>query len=401
LAAFSWRVAAARAEPAVARDGAPPLAALEVSVAEAAILREPSSDAARRGSAPIGAVLPVFEERTGPGCRGHWLAVAPEAFVCEDATRVTELRAEPLDARELLTPDGLPYRYYFVSKDGSFGYDALETAEQSVPATQLQPGFGVALRRTAHQSGGEAYGLTSHGFWVPLRDLAPASPPAFRGSGWNDSVAWVIRDGAPQFSAPGKRLRGRVVERLTTVSVSEERRVDGISYSRVGETSWLRTDDLRRPLRATPPPEILPLERWLDVDLARQTLVAYRGETPLFATLVSTGRGARGTETSTPPGTFRIWVKLRTSDMDNTDDAGARENYAIAAVPWVMYFERGYGLHGAFWHRRFGEVKSHGCVNLSPSDAEHLFHWTSPRVYPGWSAALPSPHDRGTLIRVH
>lgn len=391
------------AAPVAARKGshAAPLAAVKVSVPEAAIFREPSSDAARRGSAQSGAVLPLFGARTGPGCRGRWLAVAPEAFVCEDAVVASEQVAPALDARELLSPDGLPYHYYFVSKDGSFGYEALETAEQSVPGTQLQPGFGVALKRVAHQSGGEAYGLTSHGFWVPLRDLAPARVPSFRGSAWSDSLAWVIHDATPEFLAPGKRRRGSNVERLTTVSVLEERRVDGVAYARVSETRWVRSDDLRRPAGATPPPEILPSERWLDVDLARQTLVAYQGETPLFATLVSTGRGPRGSEASTPSGTFRIWVKLRDSDMDNIDDAGAHENYAIAAVPWVMYFEKGYGLHGAFWHQRFGEVKSHGCVNLSPSDAEQLFHWTGPRVYPGWSAALPSPHDRGTLVRVH
>lgn len=375
--------------------------AVSVIAPETPIFREPSSESPRRGTAQSGAVLPAFAALAGPGCRGRWLAVAPEAFVCDEGVTDSTAAAAPLDAPSLLTPDGLPFRYYFVSKDGSFGYDALETAEQSVPATQLQPGFGVALSRTAHQSGGEAYGLTSHGFWVPLRDLAPAAPLAFRGSAWSDSLAWVVRDGAPEFSAPGKRRQGRTVERLTTVSVLEEQRVGGVTYARVAETSWLRSDDLRRPMRTAPPTEALPLERWLDVDLTRQTLVAYVGEKPQFATLVSTGRGSRMSETSTPEGVFRVWVKLRASDMDNTDDAGAHENYAIAAVPWVMYFEKGYGLHGAFWHRRFGETRSHGCVNLSPGDAERLFYWTSPRVYPGWSASLPSPHDPGTLVRVH
>jgi hypothetical protein len=86
--------------------------------------------------------------------------------------------------------------------------------------------------------------------------------------------------------------------------------------------------------------------------------------------------------------------------MDNVEDLEARENYAIEAVPWVMFFERGYGLHGTFWHRRFGEKRSHGCVNLAPLDAEYLFFFTEPRLYPGWTAALPTPRDPGTLIRV-
>ncbi len=86
--------------------------------------------------------------------------------------------------------------------------------------------------------------------------------------------------------------------------------------------------------------------------------------------------------------------------MDNLDDESAAENYAIQAVPWVMYFEKGYGLHGTFWHRDFGNKHSHGCVNLTPLDAERLFAWTSPRLPPGWSAALPTSYEPGTLIRV-
>jgi hypothetical protein len=86
--------------------------------------------------------------------------------------------------------------------------------------------------------------------------------------------------------------------------------------------------------------------------------------------------------------------------MDNVEDLATRENYAIEAVPWVLFFKRGYGLHGTFWHHRFGEVKSHGCVNLAPIDSERVFSWASPRLFPGWTAALPTPREPGTLVRV-
>jgi len=136
------------------------------------------------------------------------------------------------------------------------------------------------------------------------------------------------------------------------------------------------------------------------VDIASQVLTAYVGERPVFATLVSTGRGNDGSVLATPRGAHRLWVKLRGSNMDNLDDESAAENYAIQAVPWVMYFERGYGLHGTFWHRAFGSKHSHGCVNLTPLDAERLFGWTSPKLPPGWSAALPTSYEPGTLVRV-
>jgi hypothetical protein len=69
-------------------------------------------------------------------------------------------------------------------------------------------------------------------------------------------------------------------------------------------------------------------------------------------------------------------------------------------VPWVQYFAKGVGLHGAFWHRSFGHVRSHGCVNLSPLDAERLFWWTAPRLPAGWTAVLPGAYDRPVVVRV-
>jgi hypothetical protein len=385
-------------------EGVRPFALSMISVQvlgrEEPIYSAASSESPRRGTAALGAHLPLFGGQRGPGCRGAWLLVAPDAFLCEDHVEPSTESPPGLDAPLRASLDGLPYRYYFVNRDGSFGYDALSTAEDGVPSTQLQPGFGVAIERISEKSPGDAFGLTSHGFWTPLRDLTPASPTRFRGSGWSESLAWVVREGAPLFSAPGRRKPGATLARLTTVSILETRAGGATRYVRVSETEWLRGDDVRTPLVTKPPSELRPGERWLDVDLARQTLVAYQGETPLFATLISSGRGPAGSETATPPGVHRIWVKLRTSDMDNVEDLAARENYAIEAVPWVMFFERGYGLHGAFWHQRFGEVKSHGCVNLAPLDGERLFNWASPRLFPGWTAALPTQREPGTLVRV-
>ncbi len=365
---------------------------------ETPIFTAPDGDSAKRGTARAGARLPLFGGALGPGCRGRWWLVGANAFVCEDAAEPSAL---PASTAPPASANGLPYRYFFVRADGSFGYDALETAEEGVPATQLQPGFAVAAQRIADKSPGEAFALTSHGFWVPLRDLVEAQPVAFHGTTFSPGLAWVVRERATVFAAPQRPLRpASTLPRLTTLDIEERRRAGGEEYVRVASNTWLRAADVRAPLLSAPPPEALPGERWLDVDLSRQTLVAYRGETPVFATLVSSGRGAPGSETATPSGTFRVWVKLRRSDMDNVDDAAARENYAIEAVPWVMFFRRGYGLHGTFWHQRFGEVRSHGCINLAPKDAEYLFHFAGPRLAPGWSAVLPTPREPGTLIRI-
>ena len=44
-------------------------------------------------------------------------------------------------------------------------------------------------------------------------------------------------------------------------------------------------------------------------------------------------------------------------------------------------------LHGAYWHRRFGERVSHGCVNLAPTDAAWLYEFT-PNFERGKSGAV-------------
>ena len=180
----------------------------------------------------------------------------------------------------------------------------------------------------------------------------------------------------------------------------DERVLAGHRWLRYADNAWISERDVRTPTHAEPPSELRPGERWIDVDIESQVVTAYVGDRPVFATLTSTGRGADGSELATPRGSKRLWVKLRTSNMDNLDDESAAENYAIQAVPWVMYFEHGYGLHGTFWHRAFGTKHSHGCVNLTPLDAERLFAWTSPRLPPGWTAALPTAYEPGTLIRV-
>ena len=75
--------------------------------------------------------------------------------------------------------------------------------------------------------------------------------------------------------------------------------------------------------------------------------------------------------------------------------------YSIEDVPWVMYFEASFALHGAFWHEGFGGMRSHGCVNLAPSDARWFFQWTEPQVPTGWHGAYATAQRPGTRVYVH
>jgi hypothetical protein len=368
------------------------------------VRQDPAGTAPRRGAVGLGARVEVFGERTGPGCATPWLMIGPLAWICGEG--VGPLGTIAPDVSPLRAPDGLPYDYFFVGRDGSFGYRNLDTAEEGVPDAQLQPGFGVALRFTRTRPGtSDVFGLTSHRFWIPMRDLSgPVRSPGTLGVALDDSLAvgFVIADDARVYSAPklAKRTEAKL-SRLTRVDVLEAHVAGRETWLRVGDEKWLRARDVTQPARVPPPAEARPGERWIDVDLARQVMTAYVGTRAVYAAPVSTGRGAPGTELATPPGVHRLWVKLAATDMDNLENLEAEENYAIQAVPWVQFFERGYGLHGAFWHRAFGRVQSHGCVNLPPGDAEWVFRWSSPRLPEGWTAVLPTDYEPGTIVNVH
>jgi hypothetical protein len=137
---------------------------------------------------------------------------------------------------------------------------------------------------------------------------------------------------------------------------------------------------------------------WIDVSILNQTLVAYKGETPIFATLVSTGRDGLGdpeTTHSTVQGVFLIHTKHVTSTMSGN---AADDEFDLRDVPYVQYFQGGYAFHAAFWHDGFGHPRSHGCVNLSPPDARYLFSLTDPPVPLRWHSALSR---QGTLVHIH
>jgi lipoprotein-anchoring transpeptidase ErfK/SrfK len=375
---------------------------------------------------------------------GRWLNVGPFAWICSDVAdyspddpyfpplggRVWSLGADndeevrprrpgshPLPPIEppASTDDGLPFRYYFAGQDGAYGFANLATALEDAPDQELEAGFAVAIveEQTAH---GERWGRTKKGRWVAMRELSPVRPNLFHGERVDGvlDIAWVVADRASLFgagAASGKPVGTRV--RFERVKVYEER-TGMVRVSAPGEPpAWMRARDLSLPRAFDPPPEVIGEdERWIDVDLAQQALVAYEGRRPVFATIVSTGKGktppsrAKGEDAppdvdfSTHAGTFRIWVKVFTTKMDNLDKEDVDRHYAIEDVPWVQFFDKAIALHGAFWHKDFGHVHSHGCVNMAPLDARWLFAFTSPHLPLGWTATLPTKMEPGAVVRV-
>lgn len=113
-------------------------------------------------------------------------------------------------------------------------------------------------------------------------------------------------------------------------------------------------------------PDVEPGERWIDVDLSQQRVFAYEGDQIVNIFRVSTGTS----QTPTITGQYKIYVKYRAANMSGP-------GYFLPDVPYVMYFYKGYGLHGTYWHSNFGTPMSHGCVNLKTKEAKWLFDWAS------------------------
>lgn len=366
------------------------------------LYQDASRAAGKRGITAPGATLPIFGARHAGGCTGSWWLVGPLAWTCSDDGVL--LPDEPLAPEPTVHLDGLLREYFFVAHQGASAYADLDSADEGAPDRELEGGWGVAVVEQRASPGGERWAHTSKGLWIALRDLGAARPSLFHGEHLDPGdgpldLAWVLAERGAVWDTPApkaKSTNGRA--RFEVVHVHEE----SGAYVRVGE-GWMLSRDLARPHRAPPPAEVNhPDERWIDVELSSQTLVAYEGTRPVFATLVSTGRGPAGTEAATPPGVHRIWVKLLASDMDNVERDDVDTHYSLEDVPYVQFFDHAVALHGTYWHRDFGHVKSHGCVNLAPLDARWLFDFTGPRLPAGWVAAYPAGQgvDPGTVVRV-
>ncbi len=264
-------------------------------------------------------------------------------------------------------------------------------------------GFYVSLDRRAETEVGRQLYRTVRGAYVRASELTPNEPPESRGvvlgGSWELPVAIVFRSGATRYQrdpATGRLRRDGSLERHAPLAITEDDLVvDGRRYV-VGRNGTVVREPSVRIIRQVGLPAGVPEgARWIHVDLSEQALVAYEGERPVFATLVSTGKPGH----ETPTGLYRIQSKHVSTTMD--DDSSEDGAYSIEDVPWTMYFHGNYALHGAFWHYTFGRVRSHGCVNLAPADARWLFQWSTPTLPASWHGIFADPRaNPGTFVYI-
>jgi lipoprotein-anchoring transpeptidase ErfK/SrfK len=275
---------------------------------------------------------------------------------------------------------------------------------------------------------------------VPIDKVKPETASPFHGAEITGEMKLPVafakacptkeKKGAPPacrhvFNQDGERMRlGNMVESRAFIQLTGTRRVvDDVPFWEAKAGFWMREKDLA--LARTPhkwPGAAERGDKWIDVSLDSQTLTAWEGKKPVFATLVSAGQDGAGdpkTTKSTIQGVFRIKSKHITTTMDSSErskESGAAapdrfageaanaddkhdSSFELRDVPYVQYFHEGYALHAAYWHDRFGLPRSHGCINLAPIDAMRLFRLTEPSVPTGWHGTNVDL-GKGTIVIV-
>ena len=159
-------------------------------------------------------------------------------------------------------------------------------------------------------------------------------------------------------------------------------------------TLWVPAWAVNEVRKIAKPPGIGPNPQWFDADLSEQVLVAYENDQPVFATLVSSGKN-----NATPLGIYPVWARVAAITMKSQpyDD----KPYFVNMVPWSTFFQAHNAIHGAYWHNRFGSVKSHGCINVSPLDARFVFERLRPGMPAGWTSVRPTDVTQWPMLYIH
>ncbi|HYQ28240.1 MAG TPA: L,D-transpeptidase [Polyangiaceae bacterium] len=381
-----------------------------------------------------GAAVPV----RGPGCATFY-AIEPMGFVCVDEKQATLSADDPVfSAVSTFAPrlsQATPHRY--AESLGAELRSQLPGVSSEPPALPTLPAFFHEPRRhllplstvayvEERQSEGQSWLLSADLLWLKKEQVALYPEITFHGvelgREWRLPLAFFRRAGARRFrrTGPGRFERSEgsftLHEVVALTDQVEFQRGERFFQTASGD-DWLREQDavLPVPRSVTPwgarvgrvdhtglgPKD--PRQTWIEVSVLGGWLLAFEGTKPVFATLISAGRGGIPQEgkntleiSATPVGTFPISGKLATITLQ------APGEYVHSDVPWTQNFQKPYAIHTAYWHDNWGNLASGGCINVSPIDGKWLFDFTEPKLPAGWHAVRWQPATGApTLLVVH
>lgn len=383
----------------------------------------PSPDAPLRGYTAADASFYVLGRAGDEGCEAGWGILQAGGYLCLEGTTRATRQAEPWPPLVLFDPPE-PSEYDEYVQTGEYDHRSPERIAPAVyakrwkrfegnlyasldafldgegPVGKLAPGAGNKYRfeRILETEKGPVL-QREDGRVARLDDVYLYPVSRLRGI---DLLEDPMPEGAlPALTidpegAPLRTAEGELALRVpyhTALAVSES---DGRWYAHGIDPSPLEIDrsSFRVASRSPESPSgLADGERWIDIDLAEQTLVVYEGDEPIYVTLVSTGASG----TATPIGTWQIYEKHGLKDM--VSRPGAADPYRVEDVPWTMMFKPRYALHTAYWHWGFGRPASHGCVNLAPFDAAWLYENVGAPVPAGWRI-MYTTREEGGVVRI-
>jgi lipoprotein-anchoring transpeptidase ErfK/SrfK len=351
-----------------------------------------------------GTVVEVGDRVSGSGCKdGSWYEATPFGYVCTSLG--FHVSDTPSTNRYGVPPakvsNHLPYQYSRVITKRAPRYYRIPTVQEEKQARRamekkgatpeavsslMEGDYFLALaEKETRKADGAVFYRTIRGRFVRESDVELRNPEVVRGEelgrdGWGLPLAIVYGEDRELLNVEGStpRVTGTAKKHARFV-VKEELTKGDVAYVS-GTPGVVRRDQVRMARRAKRPSGVPADGKWIHVDLSEQTLVAYEGDDPVYATLISSGK--EGYEP--PTGLFEVQQKYISTTMNATDPIDGF--YEVEEVPWTLYYHGGYALHGAYWHTDFGKVRSHGCTNIAPVDARWLYYWSEPEVPTAWHA---------------
>lgn len=276
----------------------------------------------------------------------------------------------------------------------------------------LRRGSGVAITASVlavGELGARRFGVTPDGRYVPTDRLKPALGTPWHGVELGAEglpVAFAHKAETPTYKLRKNEaiVTDETFERRSPIRLTGRfRTVDGDRYEETRDGVWVRAKDVIVVVKRSKFPEFVrDGQKWLDVGLGTQTLIAYEGRKPVFATLISSGREQLGDAAAgaaaTPRGTFTLRGKHLARDVDSREVGSAHD---VGDAPWVLDVADGFAITGNYWSDPLGEPHGFHDVALGPIDARHLFRWASPELPDGWSAVTADPNAPGGTTVVY
>jgi len=300
------------------------------------------------------------------------LPLGPSAYLTDLARLGMTFPLRPLPASK---PDPsltqLPYRYFKVISDNPVPVYS-SPGETGSGVQQFIPGFVYVSYVDRVEQGGVYY-LLQNGGWLPGKGERISLPDLNPGLQFSatprNSFGWPYEQ-IPVKSTPGYNApeTGKTIPSYQVIQIYATQSADNADWNLIGPGEWVEARKVAQVVINTTPPDGVTNGRWIDVNLAEQSLAVYDNYQLVFATVIASGLEPFWTR----PGLFQIQQKKETETMRNNDPS---DFYYLDNVPWTMYFDGARALHGAYWRTRFGYPQSHGCVNLSVGDAHWLFNW--------------------------